>query len=165
MAKTKTEFLQDITAAYREANQPWPTTARHIAAWAIQEGMWRPHPRSVIEQCASELTAAMREEYFTDAQGRRVRKKHAIRDIKELPSGKHEQICLWVDIDDATHEQMVMAFQNRRRQALGDCKQLKTDVDSYNDNNGAGEYIEMCFDFTDDLMEMEQPEVYPGLNA
>jgi hypothetical protein len=78
----------------------------------------------------------MREEMFTDSQGRRVRKKHAIRDLRELPSGKQEQLVLWVDISDATGEQMLKAFQYRRRLVLGDCTQLKTDVDSYNEKTG-----------------------------
>jgi hypothetical protein len=30
MAKTKTEFLQEIVAAYREAGEIWPATARRI---------------------------------------------------------------------------------------------------------------------------------------
>jgi len=46
---------------------------------------------------------------------------------------------------------------------VGDCKQLKTDVDSYNDNNPHGKYIEICFDSRDDLDEAAQPKVYPGL--
>ena len=37
--------------------------------------------------------------------------------------------------------------------------------ENYNDNNSGGQHVEMCFDFTDDLIEMEQPEVYPGLSA
>jgi len=46
---------------------------------------------------------------------------------------------------------------------VGDCKQLKTSVDSYNDNNKHGKYIEISFDFAEDMEESEQPTVYPGL--
>jgi len=163
--KTKTEFLWGITAQYRKRGEPWPASSKTIAAWAIEEGLWRPKPKNLIDQCASEIADAMREEFFTDAQGRKVRKKHAIRDIKELPDGRHEQLVLWVDIGDATHEQMLMAFQYRRKQVLGDCRQLRVDVASYNDNNNHGEYIEMSFDFTEDLVEMEQPTEYPGVTT
>jgi hypothetical protein len=38
---------------------------------------------------------------------------------------------------------------------LGDCRQLKTDVDSYNQNYSAATPIQMVFDFTDDLAELE----------
>lgn len=161
--KTKREFLQEITKQYRDAGEVWPTTAKHIAAWAIREGHWKPHPKSMIEQCAGELAAAMREEYFTDPQGRKVRAKHAVRELVELADGKHEQLALWVDIKDATHEQMLLAFQFRRKLVFADCRQLKTDVDSYNENYSTGQHVEMCFDFGEDLLESEQPVEYPGL--
>lgn len=160
--KTKTEFLWHITEKYRSSGERWPATSKEIAGWAIRAKLWAPHQRSLIEQCANEIAAAMREEFFTDSQGRRVRKKHAIRDVRDLPSGKHEQLVLWVDIGDASGDQMLSAFQYRRRLVLGDCKQLKTDVDSYNDNNRHGEFIEMSFDFTEDLAELEQPVDYPA---
>ena len=102
----------------------------------------------------------MREEYFTDIQGRRVRKKHAIREIQDIGDGKHKQLTFWVDIEDAEPKEMQAAFQQRRMQVLGDCRQLKTDVDSYNDNNKYNDSIQMYFDFTEDLIELEQPVEY-----
>jgi len=163
MAKTKTDFLQDIVNVYRTSGQAWPSTARAIAGWAIQEGLWKPPTKNLIEQCADEIAAAMRDEYFIDPQGRTVRRKHPYREIEELPDGKHKQLFLWVDVADAKPAEMEKAFQFGRKLIVGDCKQLKTDVDSYNDNNPHGEYIEICFDFRDDLAEAEQPTVYPGL--
>ena len=161
--KTKREFLQDITRRYRASGEAWPATAKHIASWAIREGLWKPQSKSMISQAAMEIAAAMREEYYTDAQGRRVRKKHPFREVNELLDGTKEQLFLWIDISDANHEQAELAFQYGRKLVLGDCRQLKTDVDSYNDNNKNGGYIEVAFDFTDDLAELEQPVEYPGL--
>lgn len=163
MAKTKTEFLQEIVKVYRDHGQPWPSTARTIAGWAIREGLWKPPPKNLIDQCAGEIASAMRDEFFVDPQGRTVRKKHPFREIEELPDGKHKQLFLWVDTADAKPDEMEKAFQFGRKLIVGDCKQLKTDVDSYNDNNPHGKYIEICFDFRDDLKEAEQPTVYPGL--
>lgn len=40
---------------------------------------------------------------------------------------------------------------------------LETSVDSYNDNNTHGKYVEVSFDFNEALAESEQPTVYPGL--
>lgn len=159
--KTKTEHLWDITANYRATGEKWPATAKDIAAWAIRSKLWLPQTRSMIDQCASEIAAAMREESFIDPQGRTVRKKHVIRDMQELMDGKHQQMMLWVDITGASEEQMTKAFQYRRRLVLGDCTQLKTDVDSYNDNNHHNAHIEMCFDFGADLNELAQPAEYP----
>jgi hypothetical protein len=38
---------------------------------------------------------------------------------------------------------------------VGDCHQLKNDVDSYNQNLNPGDPIQMIFDFRDDLAEIE----------
>ena len=163
MAKTKAEYLQDIVADYRRAGEAWPTTAKHIAAWAIQEGRWKPHAKNLIGQCGGEIAAAMRQEFYTDPQGRRVRKKHAFRSVQELADGDETQLFLWIDVSDAPPEQIEMAFQYQRKLIVGDCKQLKTDVDSYNENNPHGHYVEVSFNFAEDLAEAEQAVVYPGL--
>lgn len=160
MKKTKAQARQGIVQKYRQDGQSWPATAKDIASWAVREGLWVAPRFSQIDACAKELSEAMREEYFTDPQGRRVRKKHAMRDIKVLPDGKHRQLTFWLDIEDANPIQMRTAFQQRRMQVLGDCRQLKTDVDSYNDNNAHGAAIQMVFDFTEDLAELEQPSEY-----
>ena len=125
-------------------------TSREIAAWAMKTGKWAPQPGSMIERCAEELSRAMREEHILDPQGRSVRAKHAAR-IRE--NGK--QFTLWADIRTATKEHMARAFQQRRRQILGDCRQLKSDVDSYNENRRPDEPIQVIFDFTLDLAELE----------
>jgi hypothetical protein len=56
--KTKREFLQDITKEYRDAGEAWPASAKHIAAWAIREGLWKPQTKSMISQAALEIAAA-----------------------------------------------------------------------------------------------------------
>ena len=50
---------------------------------------------------------------------------------------------------------MQIAFQQRRRQIVGDCRQLKADVDSYNENSHPGQPIQMVFDFRNDLEELD----------
>ena len=84
MAKTKTEFLQDVVAAYRAAGEPWPATARHIGAWAIQQGHWEAPIKNQIDQCAEEIAAAMRvESSFTSTSSVRF---NASRFIDMFPS-------------------------------------------------------------------------------
>ena len=97
----------------------------------------------------------MREEFITDPQGRRVRAKHAAR----MDRDEGEQGALWDDIRTASHEHMQVAFQQRRQGIVGDCHRLKVDVGSYNDNRGPVEPIQMIFDFTSDLLEMEMVNV------
>lgn len=140
------EQLQRIVTQYRKANQPWPARTHEMAAWAIDQKLWLPQPGDLIAQCAEQLAQAMREEYVTDPQGRRVRAKHAARDA---------QGTLWADIWDATREHMTIAFAQRRQQIVGDCRQLKSDVDSFNENRSKIDPIQMSFDFTLDLLELE----------
>lgn len=154
------EDLQRLVAQYRAEGNPWPADSKTVAAWMVQHKHWEPQRKTAIDILAPQISRALREEYVTDPQGRRVRKNHAIRETIERPDGQHEQMTLWVSLDVATPEQMQTAFQQRRHQILGDCRQLKTDVDSYNDNNTDRACVQMVFDFTEDLEELEMPEQY-----
>lgn len=51
-------------------------------------------------------------------------------------------------------------FTQRRNLIVGECVQLKKDVDSYNDNNTSGATIQMVFDFSEGILEREQPVRY-----
>jgi hypothetical protein len=88
----------------------------------------------------------MREEYYTDPQGRRVRVKHPV---------KVEQGVLWDDIRTAPRQHMEISFQQRRVRILDDCRQLKTDADSYNEAHLDQLPIQLVFDFSEDLAEFE----------
>ncbi len=43
------EKMQRIVRKYQEAGNDWPASAKHIAGWAIQKGLWKPQPSSVEE--------------------------------------------------------------------------------------------------------------------
>ena len=143
---TYNEQLQAIVHKYIAAGEEWPATSPQLAAWAVRENLWAPHPSSLIRQCAEDLAHAMREEYIVDPQGRTVRAKHAAR---------VEQGVLWGDIRTAPREHMEIAFKQRRHQIVGDCRQLKADVDSFNENRSSLRPVKMSFDFTNDLLELE----------
>src|SRR5215831_2404788 len=125
MRRTQTQLNQEVVDKYIASGQPWPATARQMAEWAIQNKEWVPPRGSLVNLCADQLSRTMREEYITDAQGRRVRAKHVVR---------NEQGNFWDDIRRADHAHMEVAFQQRRHQIVADCLQLKKDVDSYNAN-------------------------------
>jgi hypothetical protein len=92
----------------------------------------------------------MREEYFTDSNGRRERAKHPARVTKN-----GQQLMLWDDIRVAPRHHMQKAFQLRRRRIASECKQVKTDVDSYNNAHPDELPLQMVLDFTRDVEEME----------
>lgn len=145
---TKKQARQLLVEKYREAGNPWPASTHDIAVWAVQNKLWLPEQSAIIAQCASELADAMREEYYTDNQGRKVRAKHA---AKVVQNG--EQTMLWDDMRTAPPEHMRAAFSMRRNQIFGDVKQLKTDVDSYNENRSPSFPLQISFDFGIDLEE------------
>jgi hypothetical protein len=146
------EQNQKIVSKYRESGQSWPATAVDIARWAISKKLWGIHPSKLVRQCADQLAEAMREEYITDPQGRRVRAKHV------APYSEQGHLFLrWDDMRTAKHGHMELAFAHRRQQIVGDCRQLKMDLDSYNENYRpkTERPIQGVFDFTDDLVELE----------
>jgi len=153
--KTKREMLQEIAEAYRRTHKVSSFNIKEAAAWAIREKLYEPEVKSTIKVLAKEMQEALREQYFTDPQGRRVRLNHAERTWEELTDGKHVQMVFWHDIRDASRSQMQAAFQQRRQGVVMDCRQLKHDVDSYNENFNKSVPIQMVFDFTEDLEELE----------
>lgn len=144
-----TEQLQSIVTEYIGAGQAWPATTHEIAGWALRTGRWQSQPADVIDRCADELAHAMREEFIRDPQGRTIRAKHVAR-VKR----RNKQMSLWGDIRTASHRHMEIAFRQRRNQIVGECYQLKNDVDSYNENYNKEEPIQTVFDFTDDLGDL-----------
>jgi len=147
---TYTKQMQRIVDEYRLVGEPWPAAAKTMAAWAIRNGKWKLPDSAAITKCAEDLGNAMREEYMTDKKGRRVRVLHPA----SIRRGK-EQYTLWDDIRTAPREHMKLSFQQRRRAIVGDCRQLKTDVDSYNDYHTDAAPLQVEFDFKMDLAEWE----------
>ena len=148
--RSQNDFLQEIVRKYKADGNEWPATTREIAQWAIDNKLWVPQPSAIVGQCADQLGRAMRDEFIMDPQGRKVRALHAA----VFGSGP-EQHSFWDDIRTATPKFMEVAFQGRRRQIVGDCRQLKKDVDSYNENRRPTTPVQIVFDFRDDLLENE----------
>lgn len=142
------EQMQKMVQTYRSSGGKWPASSREIAQWAISTRHWTPQASAIVAQCADQISKALRDEYYTDPQGRKVRINHAAH-------SDGEQLVLWDDIRTATPEHMLLSFQQRRQQILGDCRQLKNDADSYNENRQPAVKIQMVFDFTLDLVESE----------
>ena len=147
------EQMQEIWKQYESSGMPVPATKHDVAEWAINNGLWKPRPIDIVSQCADDLAKALREEYRTGSNGQRVRTKHAVRLTQ---NGR--QMHFWADIDTAPRQHMVRAFAQRRKQVVGDCYQLKTDVDYYNQKNGDIRPIQVVLDFTDDVAELQELE-------
>ena len=125
-------------------------TTKEFAVWAIQSGNWDPPRDLILHACQEDFAKALREQYIEDDHGKPVRAKHSARVKKD-----GEQLYLWADIRRAPRGHMEIAFQQRRQQIVGDCRQLKRDVDYYNSRPGEAEPIQLVFDFTEDVEEGE----------
>lgn len=128
--------------------------AHAVAEWAYQRGLHKPSVRTVIDAIATDISQVFREDYRTDRNGQRYRAMHAVRSKKGDKS-----MSLWADMDDerAPRTHFVKSFAQRRQQIVGDCFQLKTDVDVYNDKNSNQPPIQMQLDFTLDVEELQLP--------
>lgn len=125
-----------------------------LAEWAYKKGLHRPNVKTIINVIASDIAKVFREEYRTDKFGRRYRAKHAA-----TRKNGNKTLSLWADMDDpnAPHDHFVKSFGQRRQQIVGDCHQLKTDVDVYNDKRQPEELVQVILDFTLDVEELDLP--------
>jgi len=127
-----------------------------LAQWAYDNGLHKPNVRQVIDLIASDITQLWREEYRTSKDGVRYRAKHAVKEKRGEKSGS-----LWADMDDeyAPRSHFVKSFAQRRTQIVGDCFQLKTDVDVYNSKPSDERPINLILNFTNDVEELQLPFV------
>ena len=135
---------------YQRAHGGVPESPYKVCEWALANGYLAPPKLDPIAALADDMARALREEYATDARGRRYRRNHAVKVTRNSI-----QFSLWAEMATAPRQHMEKAFQQRRRQIVGDCQQLKTDVDVYNDKHPEMEQIPLVLDFTDDVAELE----------
>lgn len=130
---------------------------REVAKWGMARGRFHRRPYDPVKEYAKRLSRAAREQQYVDPQGRDVRQKHCFVIIDD--TGQRQ--WRWVDITTAKPDKMRLAFQQRRRSALGDVVQLNKDLQSFNDNNKYGVQLEFSFNFDEDLAELAEPTEYP----
>ena len=140
--------LQHAWHEYEKIHGTIPSTAREAVQWGVKVGIIELPEVDPYAKLAEDMATALREEYATDARGRRYRVNHAVRVTKA-----GVQYTFWAMMKDAPREHMQKAFIQRREQVVGDCVQLATDVAAYNEMNMEQPPIPMLFDFRDDVEE------------
>ena len=148
---TKTEELQRAWHLYESEHKHIPSSAREAVAWAVNKGILALPEIDPLDVLAGNMARALREEYRTDDKGRHYRLNHAVRVTKG-----GVQYTFWAIMGYAPYEHMQQAFIQRREQIVGDCMQLKTDVDVFNDLNKDNLPIQLLLNFTEDVAEREQ---------
>lgn len=145
---TYNEQLQRIWHAYKKQHGIEPSTLRSAVQWGVTQGMIAIPDADPLGKLVEDMSAALREEYATDSEGRRYRVNHAVRVTKG-----GVQYTFWAIMKDASRDHMQKAFIQRRGQIVGDCVQLATDVEAYNSMNADKPAIQMVLDFKDDVEE------------
>lgn len=144
------EQLLRIVEDYRKAGGEWPATKEQIAEWALQHERYELTRAMAKRQCAEKIGRAMGLEHVKDRKGRSVRKYYAA-SVREngLP------VMKWDDWN-ADRSFIEIAAANRRNQILGQCWQLKNDMDSYSERKCPDSPIQLDFNFNIDLDELSQ---------
>lgn len=149
---TKQERLQKAWHHFDNRQGHLPSSARQACEWAVAAGLLSLPQIDPYDVLAEEMAHALRSEYRTDSEGRRYRINHAVRVSK---SGV--QYTFWAAMGYAPHEHMEKAFAQRREQIVGDCFQLKTDVDVYNSlRDQKRPAIQLELAFAEDVAEREE---------
>jgi len=153
IARSYNETLQEYADEFLEETGEERATTNALALWAIQTGRWEPPRDVVLKQCREDFARALREQYIRGDNGQPAR----------IGSGKTQK-TFWADIRRAPREHIETAFQQRREQIVGDCRQLKRDLDYFNTVRPSETPIQLIFDFRDDIEEGQFATTYPPKN-
>jgi hypothetical protein len=143
---TQNEKMRKFTVWYKEKHKKTAVTMAEVAREAIAQGWKLPPPISGEERLAKR---------FADAQREEIRYDHATKDpyrgnlalTEKLKDGR--QLALWIDTDEATRSQMVMALHKYREQMLGEAMIGTNTADHWNRMHPE----QQALPFTTDLAE------------
>lgn len=153
---TYTEALQRIARDYIVETGCESYTTKELAIWAIRTRRWEAPSDLLVRKCREDFARALRQELICNQHGQTVRANHVAR----ITRGD-KQLHLWADIRNAPHEHIELAFDQRRKQIVGDCRQMARDADYYHSLHPDRPRIQQVWDFTEDVEEGRFPTTYP----
>ena len=145
MAMTKRQQLLRIRDEYRKSHNNEPASAREMADWAVTEGMYKLAQYATEQRCAEELADVMRQEHMTVEGHRRVRTMH---------SWSSEQRKLWDHIQTISRENMKLSVALKRKGIVGEVRQIKIDLDYFNEVHADEAPLQMSINFENDLADV-----------
>ena len=132
-----------------------PFQPREVAAWLLRTKRCAPSIQQAVTILSRDVADAMRSQFVTLPDGRKARRKHAVRYKETKADGTKIQMVLWHDIELAPPTFMLESFQQRRLGLANGCWQLKQDVDYYNQSYNKAAQIQLILDFTEDIADRE----------
>jgi hypothetical protein len=149
MATFNDQILK-IVEDYRVAGMPWPASKTEIGEWAVANDRYQLTRGMAVNQAADRIGRAMGLDHVRDKKGRSIRKYYSAR-VRE-----NGQLVMKWDDYNAPRPFMEVSSANRRNQILGECRQLKIDMDSYSERKCPDAPIQVDFNFNIDLEELGQ---------
>jgi hypothetical protein len=144
---SKRKDMQRLIRAYRDETGERELDMKRVARWAVSKGWRLPTPPNPLDLLAKEFTEAAREETEYDKRtGKPYRVYHALK-----VSHGGTQLHLFVDIEEATRDQMLVSLVNRRDQMVSDGLALTYDQDHWNAEHPTEEQIQLPMDLTFDI--------------
>jgi hypothetical protein len=143
---SKTEDRQRFIRHWKDVTGETEVDMRKVAELAQKMGWPMPIPPSSLDIMTKQFTNAAHEERRYDKKTRQpYRVYHA------LPVSGQPNLFYYVDIDEATRNQMWKSSIHRREQMISDGVNLVQDVDHWNRINPDQAPIQMEMDLTLDI--------------
>ena len=113
---SKRKDMQRLIRKYREETGEHELDMKRVAKWAAGKGWPLPTPPNPLDMLAKEFTDAAREEIeYDNKTGKPFRVYHALK-----VSHGGTQLHLFVDIEEASRDQMLVSLTMRREQMVSD---------------------------------------------
>ncbi|MGX5799659.1 hypothetical protein ACWGS9_00235 [Bradyrhizobium sp. Arg314] len=143
---SKRQERQRLIRHYREVTGETEIDMHKVAEFAKSMGWKMPTPPSEVELLARQFADdAQAERKYDKNTGKPYRVYHAI------PASGQLNLFLYVDIDEATRNQMLRSAVNRREQMVSDGYNLTLDLDHWNNVNPDLEPISLPMDLALDI--------------
>lgn len=144
---SKKHEMQRLIRLYKEETSETELDMRKVAKWAAGKGWPLPTPPNPLDLLTKEFTSAAREKIEYDkTTGNPYRVYHA---LKVSQGGT--QLHLFVDIEEATRQQMLVSLVNRREQMVSDGVMLTYDQEHWNANHADEDPIQLPMDLAFDI--------------
>jgi hypothetical protein len=143
---SKRQERQRFIRHYKETTGATEIDMHEVARFAKKMGWKMPMPPSDIDLLAKQFADdAQAERKYDQETGKPYRVYHALPDSRQL------NLFVYVDIDEATRNQMWKSAVNRREQMVSDGYNLLLDLDHWNRVNAEKEPINLPMDLTLDI--------------
>lgn len=144
---TKLEEKQAFVRYYKRENKKTVITMAEVAKAAIAQGWPVPPPVSGEDRLAKQFAEAEREEIRYDKKTKRPYRANLAM-TQRLKDGT--QLALWIDTDEASRSQMVLALAKYREQMIGEALIGTDTVEHWNRINPSDKPLQFPLDFTDE---------------